>query len=368
MATKKKTAAIAVGVIILLMAGALIAMKMAQPEAGSTSSLTAAKKAQLESLRDYQASQKAFSDSFNPKTRDGSLRDSGRNSVGLFINNVYFRVAGDIAFDTTRLSALLTPRHEGDPVILDDPTSFVFHPLNGQVTLPPKALAALFNQYLTDYPDSQLRKITVTTRSGQLIVDGEAAKVPGVWLPFHMEGTVDLVQGHLFVYHPDQIKIGPMETQGLLEAINLQLSKLLKIESQGAGFSGNNVVLDLNHALPPPEQSVHVKSMQIDQAGVHLDITSDQNPDFPEPIVDSDSYVMLQGGDVKIMRSVITDARLQMMAEDGGKLDASLYSYRKQLIEGVLDATPSGEIAIYLGPFSPADYIAPALPEDSNAS
>jgi hypothetical protein len=40
--------------------------------------------------------------------------------------------------------------------------------------------------------------------------------------------------------------------------------------------------------------------MQIDSAGVHLDITSDQNPDFPEPVVDSDSYVMLQGGDVRI--------------------------------------------------------------------
>ncbi|MES1932551.1 lipoprotein [Salinisphaera shabanensis T35B1] len=369
MATKKKKAGIAIVAVLVLTAGAVIAMKAAQPEAAESATLVSNKHAQLASIESYNEGQNSFSESFNPIIRDRTLRDSGRKSVGLFIKNVYFRVVGDVAFDTKQLSAVLIPRNAGDPIVLDDPTSFIFHPLHGQVTLPPKALSALFNQYLADYSGSQLRKIEASTGDdGRLIVEGEAAKIPGVWLPFHMAGTVELKQGHLFVYKPDEIKLGPMEAKGLLEAINLQLSKLLQIESQGAGFSGNNVVLDLNHALPPPEQSVNVERMQIDSAGVHLDITSDQNPDFPEPVVNSDSYVMLQGGDVRIQRAVITDARLQLMARDGGKLDASLYNYRAQLVNGVLDATPSGEIAIYLGSYVPEDYIEPALPEDSDAS
>ena len=367
--TKKKKIGIVIAVVVVVLAGTVIAMKAAQPEAAESATLVSNKHAQLDSIKRYNDGQNQFSESFNPIIRDRTLRDSGRKSVGLFINNVYFRVVGEIAFDTKRLSAVLIPREDGAPIVLDDPTSFIFHPLHGQVTLPPKALSALFNQYLADYPDSQLRKIKASTRDdGRLVVEGEAAKIPNVWLPFHMSGKVELKQGHLFVYEPDEIKIGPMQAKGLLEAINLQLSKLLQIESQGAGFSGNNVVLDLNHALPPPEQSVHVQNMRIDSSGVNLDITSDKDPEFPDPVVDSDSYVMLQGGDVRIQRAVITDARLQLMARDGGKLDTSLYNYREQLVNGVLDATPSGEIAIYLGAYQPADYLQPALPEDSDAS
>lgn len=366
---RKKKVGLVVAAVLVLMAGAVLAMKLAQPQSSDAGTLVSAKRAQLASIDAYRSGQNAFSEGFNPVVRDTSLRDSGRASVGLFMKNVYFRVAGEIAFDMKELSAVLTPRNPGDPVVLDDPTSFVFQPLHGEVTLPPIAVSALFNQYLTDYPDSQLRKIVATTTAdGRLIVDGEAAKAPGVWLPFHMEGTVELSRGHLFVYQPDKIEIGDMETKGLLKAINLQLSTLLKIESQGAGFSGNHVVLDLNYALPPPEQDVHVERLQIDQDGVHLNITSDKNPDFPEPIVKSDSYIMLQGGDVRIQRAVITDARLQLLAEGGGKLDSSLYTYRKQVVDGVLDSTPAGEIAIYLGPYSPADYLEPARPEDSDAS
>ena len=367
--TRKKIVGITIAGLVVLCAGAVIAMKAAQPEAAESATIITAKHAQLASIENYNDGQNSFSEDFNPVIRERTLRDSGRKSVGLFIKNVYFRIVGDIAFDTTELSAVLFPRTPGDPIVLDDPTSFIFHPLHGQVTLPPKALSALFNQYLADYDDSQLRNIEASTDdSGQLVVEGEAAKIPGVWLPFHMAGQVTLEQGHLFVYRPDEIKLGPMEAKGLLEAINLQLSKLLQIESEGAGFSGNNVVLDLNHALPPPEQSVHVANMQIDSAGVHLDITSDRDPEFPDPVVKSDSYVMLQGGDIRIQRAVITDARLQLMARDGGKLNASLYNYREQMVNGVLDATPAGEIAIYLSDYVPVDYVGSALPEDSDAS
>ena len=171
--TKKKITGIAIVGLIVLCAGAVIAMKAAQPEAAESATIITAKQAQLASIESYNEGQNSFSDSFNPIIRERTLRDSGRKSVGLFIKNVYFRIVGEVAFDTTQLSAVLIPKTPGDPIVLDDPTSFIFHPLNGQVTLPPKALSALFNQYLTDYDDSQLRNIQASTRDdGQLRVEG----------------------------------------------------------------------------------------------------------------------------------------------------------------------------------------------------
>ena len=225
---------------------------------------------------------------------------------------------------------------------------------------------ALYKAAIRNVLENQPNLTLFQQGAEDLIVEGETAKVPGLWLPFHMEGSVRVEQGHLFVYEPSKIEVAKIEAKGLLESIRLQLSSLLDIETQGAEFSGNNVVLDLNHSLPPPAQDVNVANMSIDEAGVHLTFSSDFNPEFPPTIVDSDSYVMIQGGDIKTFRAVITEARLQMVAQDGGKLDASLYSYREQILAGLFDATPAGELVAYLGPYQPADYLPPAQPEDDD--
>lgn len=367
MAKKKKVLITGAAVVVVLVV-ALVAMRATQSVDDSPAPMISQKHAQLAALDELKQAHDTYAGEFNPRKREATLRDSGRNAVGLFIQNTYFRIAGEIAFDTTHLSALLVPRESSQPVIFDDPSSFVFHPLNGSVVMPPKALSALFNQYLTDYDSTQMRNISVKTEKNRMVVDGESSKVPGVWLPFHMEGKVSVKQGHLFVYEPDKIEVAGIEAKGLLEGINLQLSKLLQIDTEGAQLEGNNVVLDLNHALPPPAQDVNVSNMSIDNAGVHLSFSSDFNPEFPPTIVKSDSYVMVQGGDIKTFRAVITDARLQMVAQDGGKLDASLYTYRDQITAGLFDATPAGELVAYLGPYEPADYLPPAQPEDDDAS
>ncbi|MFC3102768.1 hypothetical protein [Salinisphaera aquimarina] len=366
-ARKKKVLWMGAGVVLLIVI-ALVGMRMAQGLDQSPPPMTTAKAAQLQSLEELAAAHDKFAGPFNPRKEQPTLRDSGRGAVGLFIKNTFFRIAGDIGFDTEQLSALLVPTDPPRPVTLDDPTSFVFQPLHGSVIMPASALTALFNQYLTDYPDTQMRNIKVSTQPNRLVVDGESSKIPGVWLPFHMEGSVHVEQGHLFVYAPDKIKVAKIEAKGLLSAINLQLSKLLQIDTQGAQLEGNNVVLDLNHSLPPPTQDVHIARMRIDDAGVHLDFSSQFNPAFPDPIVESDSYVLIQGGDIKTFRALITDARMQLIARGGGKLDTSLYNYRAQILDGFFDATPAGELVAYLGPYQPADYLPPAKPENGDAS
>lgn len=366
---KKKTTARTVAglavVLVLVVVVALVAMRMTQSVNDSPPPLTQEKQAQLNALDDLAKNALPPGvDAYNPVVRDTSLRDTGREGVGLFIRHTFFRIAGDMGFDVDTLSALLIPTDDSQPVILDDPSSFVFKPLHGSVVMPASALTALFNQYLTDYDGAQLRDLTVsTTNDGLLHVKGDTQKVPGIWLPFEMTGPVKLLAGHLFVYQPDKIKIIGLETKGLLNAINLQLSKLVQIDTEGAQLEGDSIVLDLNHALPPPTQDVQVKTMKIDQAGVHLDFTSPFDPDWPTPILDTDSYVMLNGGDIKTFRTLITNARMQLVAEDGTKLDTSLYSYRDQIVGGHFGSTTSGELVAYLAPLKTADYLPPAQPE-----
>ncbi|MES1955755.1 hypothetical protein [Salinisphaera hydrothermalis] len=364
MAHPYKRALLIVVAVMAMLAVAVGVMYGMREVRHGTPELTQAKQAQLKQLaRLPEELAPPGENKYNPLERDTGPRDSGRRGVGLFIRHTVFRIVGGIGFDTDTLSALLVPTDPPRPVTLDDPTSFVFKPLHGSVIMPPSALAALFNQYLTDYPGTQLRNLSVSTRDdGTLVVDGQTQKVPGLWLPFHMTGPVHLVQGHLFIYTPKQIKIAHLEAKGLLKAIRLQLSNLVQIDTQGARIEGDSVVLDLNHSLPPPAQDVHVASLKIDHRGVHLRFTSAFDPKWPQPIVDTDSYILLDGGDVKTFRSLITHVRLQMVAGDGGKLDTSLYAYRQQIVHGHFEATPAGELVAYLAPYRAVSYLPPAKP------
>lgn len=340
------------GLLILVVIVALIAAgvgwRLAQLGYDAPPPLVQFKRQQLEDLASLDAEIDAYADGFIERVREPSLRDSGREGVGLFIENTFFRIADGIGFKTPELSALLIPTEPPRPVTLDDPTSFVLKPLHGTIIMPPSALSALFNNYLLDYPEASLRNIDVDTKTNTLIVDGEVSNIPGIWLPFHMSGSMDVAKGHLLVYSPDTVEVASLSAGALLDLIGLELSTLLDIKTKGAEMRADSIVLDVETSLPPPRLNVRVKSMALDAQGLHLTFTSEHQPPIPTPIVESDSYIMLQGGDVKTFRTLLVGVRMQLVARDGSKLDASLYGYREQLLAGHFDATPEGGLVAYL--------------------
>tara|TARA_B100002049_G_scaffold130495_1_gene96620 strand:+ start:11909 stop:13039 length:1131 start_codon:yes stop_codon:yes gene_type:complete len=366
---KKKTGLALVGLALVVVGGGVaLSFWTAHGQNGDApASLVVKKKRQLEALDKLDGGLLAPKEAaYNPQVRTPDLRDSGREGVALFIRHTFFRIAGDIGFDVGYLSAMLVPTSKGAPGILDDPTSFVFKPLHGDALMPASALTALFNDYLIDYPGTQLRDIRIQAHDdGTLQVNGQTQKVPGLWLDFEMRGPVRLVDHHLFVYEPDKIDIAKLPAKGLLDLIRLRLSSFVQIETEGAELSGDAIVLDLNHSLPPPTQDVHVASMSLDGAGLHLNFTSDYDPSWPEPILDRDSYITLAGGDLKTFRSLITHVRMQLVPAEPGKLDTSLYAYRQQITGGHFEATRAGELIAFLAPLAAPAAGTPPTPSDS---
>lgn len=336
-------------VVVVLATAAGVAWRMTRHTHDIPSPLVAFKRAQLDDLAALDAELNAYANGFIQKVRESGLRDSGREGVGLFINDVFFRIADGIGFETPHLAALLIPTQPPRPVILDDPTSFILKPLQGTIIMPPSALSALFNNYLLDYPDASLRNIKVQTQTDTVIIDGEVSKALGIWLSFHMAGSLELAQDHLLVYSPTSVQVDGLPVDTLLDMFNLELSSFLDIKTKGAEMKADAIVLDVETALPPPRLEVHIADMSVDAQGVHLTFTSDRNPPAPTPIVASDSYIMFQGGDLKTFRALPVGTRLQLVAKNGSQLTASLYGYREQILHGYFDTTPEGGLIAYLG-------------------
>lgn len=342
-----------IGLLVLILVAVAIAAgvawRLVQYSYETPPPLVANKRAELDKLASLDAEMNAYADGFLKLVREPSLRDSGRRAVGLFIHNVFFRIADGIGFETPHLVALLIPTEPPRPVTLDDPTSFILKPLQGTIIMPPSALSALFNNYLLDYPDAALRNIEIRTKPGTLIVNGEVSNVPGVWLSFHMSGSLDVAKGHLLVYSPETVQVAGLPADTLIDLFNLQLSTFLDIKTKGAELKKDAIVLDIETSLPPPRLQVEIADMSIDSQGLHLSFTSSQELPSPTPIVAADSYVMLQGGDVKTFRALLVGVRLQLVAKDGSKLNTSLYGYRQQIMHGYYDSTPEGGLVAYLG-------------------
>jgi len=92
---KKKKALITGGGVLLLLIIALVAMRLAQSVDESPPPMTAQKHAQLAALDELKQAHESYAGEFNPREREPTLRDSGREAVGLFIENTYFRIARD---------------------------------------------------------------------------------------------------------------------------------------------------------------------------------------------------------------------------------------------------------------------------------
>lgn len=334
-------------IAIAVVVGAGVVWRLSLPEHNNQAPIIAFKRDQLTNLQTLDAELDAYANGFIAQVRHASLRDSGRAGVGLFIQRTFFRIADGIGFQTPSLSAVLLPTQPPQPVSLDDPRSFVLKPLQGTIIMPPSALSALFNNYLFDYPSATLRHITINTKPNTLIVDGELSEL-GLWLPFHMRGSMDLAAGHLLVFTPKTVTVEHLSAGALLDLINVELSSFLDIKTKGAEMQADAIVLDLNTSLPPPRLDAHVQSMTLDAQGLHLTFGSQHDPRLPTPIVDANSYIMLQGGDVKTFRSMVVGVRMQLVSRDGSQLDASLYGYRKQLLGGHFEVTPEGGLVAYL--------------------
>lgn len=310
------------------------------------SRLVAEKRADVQRLDAVAGSRADFGSYRSPKLRAATERDSGRGETLMFLRDVNFRFFGDIGFYTPRLIVSARAKDRTKPVVFDDPQSFEFAVLRGGVTVPPTALGALINRHTFNFEGAPLRKVRAATREGALVLVGEMNR-RGKWVPFEMEGPVTLANETTLAYTPNRTTIDGEPADALLAAANVELDELITLNAPGLRLTKSTVYLDATAIFPPPRMRLSIRSVAATPAGLELTVDSAQAPPFVEPPRKSASYILIRGGDVKFLTVMLVDALMQIEAkEQGGKLDFSLYHYRKQLAAGDFKFRPDGALFV----------------------
>lgn len=283
----------------------------------------------------------------SPVVRTAGLRDSGHQESLMFIRNTNFRFIGDIGFFVPRLMLSLRPYDPGNPVIFDDPTSFYLKPHRGEVVLSPQALDALFNQHVFNFPGASLKELKATTAPGVLTLAGKMYR--SKWVTFVMKGPLLLEQGHKLLFTPNYVAVDGVDATKVLLVANVKLDELLKVEAVGAKLIGNTIHLDTRLLFPPPKLDINLKGIRLEERGVVLTFDDGLQADVPEALQNAKSYMIVKGGDVKIMRTMVVNVLLQITSSEAGEpLDFCLYRYREQIAGGLIKLAPDGGIFAYL--------------------
>lgn len=266
----------------------------------------------------------------------------------LYGKNAKFTFFGDIAITVEEAVSLLKPNAEGQPVVLDDPTSFSIELRQGRVVLPAPALEALMNEHVLNFAGTTVRKVKIATAPGTLSLSGEMER-KGKWVPFTLTGPVSLEGGRYVLLDAKEVNVAGMPAADLLGAGNVQLDELLKLKADGIELRGSVIRLDSLNLFPPPKLTFTIAAVTVAETGLALEFKGAEPLKAPAPIAPADSFLLISGGKLKMMRTLLENAAVQSVSKTPGQVDFSLYDYRQQLAAGGLEMRADGNIVVQLG-------------------
>lgn len=283
-------------------------------------------------------------------------RSSGVHPVVMHIQNVNLYLARDLGFHVIDLTIELVPKQVGQPVVVDDVSTYTMRVLDGRVMLSARDLDALFNQTILNYKAPPLHQVAFSTQNGQLI-EKSGVKLwswfPGFWLPLYLKGPVHLNGHDRVVYTPQAIHAIHIPVGGLIHFTHLPLDWLLPLHRPGAHLKGSKVYLNPRTVFPPPAIRGTVSKVRVTPQGMMLTFTLPHKVNFNrEPT--AKSYIWTVAGDVRLYDILMVNANILIEPRrPGSTLSFSLYGYRQQVARGMLKMPKNGELIARLPSYHP---------------
>jgi hypothetical protein len=276
------------------------------------------------------------------------------------MRNVWFHIDQDAYLDIHLMRGEMVSKKSGEPLNFDNKLSFVMKVDTGTIGMRSESLDILMNRYIFGYANAPLRSLHIEMAGKQLKQSGIIHKV--VDIPFTMWADVSASNG-LIRIHPTKIDICGINGIGLLKAVGMTLQKMLKMpEERGIKAQGNDLLLDPQRALPPPQVELHLVDVRIEgdeliqifDAGRHL-------PELTFPHPEEKNTMYYRGGTLRMGKLLMVDADMQVADSDpGDPFDFFIDRYNDQLVAGFVRNQPNYGLLVFMRDFP--DVGKPARP------
>ncbi len=249
--------------------------------------------------------------------------------TGVLFKNVRFCWQKDICAHTDSLTASLTPLREEEPVIFDDPTSFLVNIHQSQLLIPPETLQGMLNKSIFNYPDSSLKDLVVkiapvgSSADGQNHVSFQGNLKYLLWIPFEMDSIlrVDAESNSLVIDVQDLQLFGFVPAKWLIDIKPFHLDRIIKPSPNTHLSVKDNLMMIKPFGLfPPPHIDGQIKDLVVTEAMIRLDFEG-ETPMFQDiPATGAPNYIYLNGGSAQFGPMFMSPARIQVIDKNPDNL------------------------------------------------
>ncbi|MFP3890748.1 hypothetical protein [uncultured Ralstonia sp.] len=339
-----------------ILCAALSLQSCASAGDGASGGIEAAKARQLEEARHQARAPFSVGGIGTREVRPTTLRDSGQPDAISYLRHVDFRFDGGVGFLVDQLALRMVPRQPGDPIWLDDVSSYALQPVSGTVRVSADSMAALFNTVVfARGPGSEppLRRFTFALDDGTLTMRAEMRR-RGAWVPIELRGPLVLRDPQTIVFRPNVVKVRNQDAGALMGAAHIELADLLPVSTPAVQLAGSEIVMQVPKLFPPPALDLKLSAIRVARDGLVMQI-GDGAPQMPPLANAADAqrpYILFRGGDIRFMRSMPMNARIDIVVADPSQpFMFNLYRYREQLSAGSLRFSTDGGIRVLMPSF-----------------
>jgi hypothetical protein len=267
------------------------------------------------------------------------------------MRNVWFHIDRDAYLDIHSMRGEMVSKTPGAPLNLDNKTSFVMKIDTAKIGLSSASLDVLMNRYIFGYPNPPLRNLHIEMAGRQLKQSGVIHKL--VNIRFTMWADVSASNGKIRI-HPTKIETYGINGIGLMRAVGMTLEKMLPMPAgRGISAQGNDLLLDPQRALPPPQVELRLVDVRIEgdelvqifDAGRHL-------PELTLPHPKEKNTMFFRGGTLRMGKLLMVDADMQVADTDpSDPFDFFIDRYNDQLVAGFDRNQPNYGLLVFMRDF-----------------
>jgi hypothetical protein len=266
------------------------------------------------------------------------------------MQNVEYHLTDGIIVHINSLNGHLTPKPGKTPVF-DDKTSFGLAVDSANITLSMAALTNDLNDFVFAKPDAPLKHLTASTQGDQLVIKGLLVSKGGI--PFETSGTMSVTPEGMIRVHTAKVKALKLPVKGLMDMLGLDTQKLLNTNKvEGVSVDKDDLILDPEKILPPPQLQGRLTGLKIENGKIHLTFGPAGDQVAPSATADScgaRNYLHFKGGSVRFGKLTMSDTDLELMdSTPADPFDFAIDHYNEQLVAGYSKMTQSGGLCVHM--------------------
>ena len=274
--------------------------------------------------------------------------DDNNAVVRTSMQNVEYHLTDRIIVDINSLNGRLMP-NPGKIPVFDDKNSFQLGVDSANITLSMTALTNDLNDYVFAKPDAPLKHLSASTEGDQLIIKGLLISKGGI--PFQTSGTVSVTPEGMIRVHTTKVKALKLPVKGLMDMLGLDTEKLLNTNKvEGVSVDKDDLILDPEKILPPPQLQGRLTNLKIENGKIHLTFGLENGK--AATVAEScgaRNYLQFKGGSVRFGKLTMSDTDLELMdVTPADPFDFAIDHYNEQLVAGYSKMTPSGGLCVHM--------------------